>query len=93
MTHDDPAGSTPTRHEAIRSLERKRAFRSHLVTYVLVNALLVVIWAVTGAGFFWPIFPIAGWGIGLASHAWSIHGRRPISEDQIRREQEHLKRG
>ena len=31
-----------------------------------------------------PIFPIAGWGIGLAANAWDVYGRRPISEAEIR---------
>jgi hypothetical protein len=93
MTHDPPVGEADLRQQAIRSLKQKRDFRSHVVTYVLVNALLVVIWAVTGAGFFWPVFPIVGWGIGVAFNAWSVYGQRPISEDQIRREQERLRRG
>ena len=32
------------------------------VTYLAVSAMLVVIWALTGAGYFWPIWPILGWG-------------------------------
>jgi hypothetical protein len=91
MTHDVATTESDLRQEAIRSLKKKRDFRSHLVTYVLVNALLVVIWAVTSGGFFWPIFPIVGWGIGVAFNAWDAHGRRPISEEQIRREQERLR--
>jgi uncharacterized membrane protein len=91
----DPA-TTPTpedaRSQALASLNKKREFRSHLVAYVLVNALLVAIWAVTGADFFWPVFPIAGWGIGILFHAWDVYGRRPISEEQIRREMERLRR-
>jgi hypothetical protein len=34
----------------------------------MVMVLLVVIWAVTGAGYFWPVWPMLGWGIGLFSH-------------------------
>jgi hypothetical protein len=93
MTHDAPASEADLRQQAIRSLNRKRGFRSHLGAYVIVNALLLVIWAATGAGFFWPIFPIVGWGIGVASNAWAVYGRKPMSEDQIRREQERLRRG
>jgi len=57
-----------------------------------VNAFLVVIWAVTSAGFFWPVFPILGWGIGLAANAWDVYGREAISEDEIRPEIERLRR-
>ena len=33
------------------------------MTYLAVSALLVLIWALTGAGYFWPIWPILGWGL------------------------------
>ena len=41
----------------------------HVRTFLLVNALLVSIWLLTGAGYFWPMWPFLGWGIGLAAHA------------------------
>jgi 2TM domain len=48
-----------------------------VLIYDLVNAFLVVIWAVTSGGgaLFWPVFPILGWGIGLAANAWGVCGR------------------
>jgi uncharacterized protein DUF1707/2TM domain-containing protein len=42
-------------------------------TYLAVMALLWLIWLVTGAGYPWPIWPMLGWGIGVAGHlgrAW-----------------------
>jgi hypothetical protein len=92
MTHDDASSEGDLRQQAIRRLRKKRDFRSHVVAYVLVNAFLVVIWAVTSGDFFWPIFPIAGWGIGLAFNAWDVYGRRPLSEEEILREQQRLSR-
>ncbi len=51
------------RDRALERLKKRRDFKTHVVMYVLVNAFLVVIWAVTTApDFFWPIFPIVGWG-------------------------------
>jgi len=47
--------------------------------------------AVTGAGFFWPVFPILGWGVGVAANAWDVYGRKPIGEDEIRREADRLR--
>ena len=80
------------RHEAITSLKKKEAFRSHLFTYLAVNALLVVIWFATGAdGIFWPIFPIVGWGIAVAGQAWDAYKRNPITEDAVAREAERLR--
>lgn len=74
------------REEAIGRLKAKRDFRTHLVVYVLVNAMLIAIWALSGAGFFWPIFPILGWGVGLALNAYDVYLKKPISEEDIRAE-------
>jgi hypothetical protein len=74
------------RDEAIKRLKAKREFWSHLVAYLVVNAMLVGIWAVTGRGYFWPVWPLLGWGVGLILHAWETFFRRPISEEEIRRE-------
>jgi 2TM domain-containing protein len=79
------------REQAVKRLRKKRDFRAHLGMYVAVNAVLVVIWAVTNTDFFWPIFPILGWGIGVAANAWDVYGRKPISEDEIRREADRLR--
>jgi class 3 adenylate cyclase len=54
-----------------------QSFKHHLTVYLLVNVFLIGIWAASGAGYFWPIWPILGWGIGLAAHgAPLISGRR-----------------
>ena len=71
------------RAAAIERITDRREFRSHAFIYCAVNALLVVIWAGTGGGYFWPIWVIAGWGLGLAAHAWKTYGEKPISEADI----------
>ncbi|MBO0845395.1 MAG: 2TM domain-containing protein [Nocardioides sp.] len=56
-----------------------------------MNTLLVVIWATTlPGGFFWPIFPIAGWGIGLVMHAWDAFLRTEITDEDVDRELERM---
>ena len=95
---DQPAGKgsgdEELRQRALVRLRKKAEFRSHLTSYVLVNAALVVIWALTGGPgtYFWPIWPILGWGVGIGFHAWETYGqRKEISEDQIRREMDRLR--
>jgi hypothetical protein len=78
------------RERAIQQLRNKRELRAHLAAYVLVNAFLVGIWAITGAGFFWPLFPILGWGIGVFFHGYDVYSRPP-TEARIREAMSHLK--
>ena len=79
------------REQAIARLRKKRELGAHALAYLLVNASLVAIWVVTGSGFFWPVFPLLGWGIGLAFHAWDVYRGEP-SEEQISREIARLQR-
>ncbi len=75
------------RQWAIRRIQAKRSFWVHLAVYVAVNALLVLIWSVTSGEYFWPVWPMLGWGIGLAAHAVTVYvGPSKISEAQIDRE-------
>jgi hypothetical protein len=88
-----PNADGPLREQAVARLKKKRDFATHAVVYVMVNAFLVAIWAFTSGDFFWPIFPILGWGIGLGANAWDVYGRKPISEGDIAREMSRLRGG
>ena len=55
---------------------KARAHRAHVRAYLLFCVAMVALWAVTGLGYFWPIWPIMGWGIGVASHTAACWPRR-----------------
>jgi hypothetical protein len=75
------------RKQALDRVRKRRDFWPHLLVYVMVNTLFVAVWVMTGSdAFFWPIFPIAGWGIGIAMHAWDAFFRSGITEEDIDRE-------
>jgi uncharacterized ion transporter superfamily protein YfcC len=81
------ADENEARAQAIRRIKAKRAFQTHLIVFVLFNAFIWVIWALTGAGFPWPIFVTFFWGIGLVTNAWAVYGHGDeISEADIERE-------
>jgi Domain of unknown function (DUF1707)/2TM domain len=42
--------------------------RIHAAAYLSVSLAMIAIWAATDTGYFWPVWPILGWGIGVASH-------------------------
>ncbi len=91
MTIDDPTREQVLRDRAVRQLKKRRDFYGHLLVYLLVNAFLVVIWAMTDIhGFFWPVFPIVGWGIAVVLNAWDVYTRHEISEAEIRHEMDRL---
>ena len=46
---------------------RRPTRRPDLGPFVLVSLMLVGIWALTGMGYFWPVWPIAGWGISFVA--------------------------
>lgn len=79
------------RDRAQASLRAKSAFATHLTTYLLVNAMLIVIWAVSGGGAFWPLWPLLGWGIGIALHARLTYGQHQPNEERIQREMDRLR--
>jgi hypothetical protein len=72
--------------QARKRVEAKRNFTSHAVSYVVINAFLVGIWFVTGAGYFWPAWIIGGWGIGLVMHGWDAYLRRPVTDADVEAE-------
>jgi hypothetical protein len=60
----------------------KKGFAAHATSYLLVMALLVTIWLLTTpGGYFWPVWPMLGWGIGLASHGLATLRLRSVGSD------------
>lgn len=59
----------PARRSAATRPGGDGGLREHLTTFVAVQLLLVAIWALSGFGYFWPIWPLMGWGIGILAHA------------------------
>ena len=80
--------------EAKKRVQAKRGFYKHLFAYVLVNAILVVVWAFpAGGGYPWFLWVIGGWGIGVVMNfievfVWPKGGERTA----IAREVEKMKR-
>lgn len=54
--------------------------RSTLATWAVFAVFFTILWAVTGAGYFWPVFPILGWGIGVAVSGIQAYGRPTTSK-------------
>lgn len=50
-------------------------FKTHLTSYVIINAILWLIWLFSGGGHShpWPIWPTMVWGIGLLFNYLTVY--------------------
>jgi fatty acid desaturase len=78
--------TTSDYEQARARLLRKRKFRGDLVAYIVINAFLVGLWAVTGFGAFWPGWVLAVWGVLLLLDGWDAFSRHDVTEEDIQRE-------
>jgi hypothetical protein len=86
------SGTTDLRQLAITRLRKRRELQAHLLAYVLVSLFLNAIWLLTNpGGFYWPMFPMFGWGIGVAFHIWNVFSPEVPPEERIDREMERLR--
>ena len=91
---------TPLSPDAIEPLARRRAgaklgWYIHATVFVLVNAL---IFSISRYGFGsrpWSIYPLLGWGLGLALHGISVFvlgSTGGLRERMVQKERERLQR-
>jgi hypothetical protein len=68
--------------------EQKLSFYIHLTAFVLVNALLTAIDLTTSPNELWFFWPLGGWGLGLALHAFQVFTTGPsaLKQRMIERE-------
>ncbi len=85
-----PEEEAQLRERALKHLKAKRDLKGHVLAYVTVNLLLVAIWFAAGGGFFWPVFIIFGWGIGLAFNIYDVVSPEP-GPDQVHAEMERMR--
>lgn len=79
---------------AKKAVEERIGFYIHLTVYICVNAYFVFINLKNG-GYFWAVWPMAGWGIGLAFHGLGVFGffnNKAWKDRQIQREIERMRR-
>jgi uncharacterized membrane protein len=71
-------------HRSVAATRRKsrRAFASLLASSLLAIAVVTAIWAITGAGSFWPIWVIFGLSVALIANAWRAFGPQPGDNDK-----------
>lgn len=78
---------------ARKKVREKRKFYSHFMTWGIMSIFFILLNLFT-SDYFWAVFPILGWGIGVAFHgikAFSINYGDDWEERQIIKEMKKLK--
>ena len=66
-----------TEQELLRAKKRvkaKKSFYQHLMSYAIVNLFLIALNLITSPTSLWFVFPLLGWGVGLAFHYVDVFG-------------------
>lgn len=91
---------TPLSPEEIEALARRRASAKlgwyvHAIAFVLVNTLLFAMSRYAFGTRPWSVYPLLGWGLGLALHGVSVFllgSGSDLRERLVQREREALQR-
>lgn len=72
-----------------RVLEKKK-FHKSLVSFFAVNAFLLFINLTTFNGHWWFIYPLLGWGIGIAMQYYKAYVEPRLEDEAVQREMKNL---
>jgi hypothetical protein len=59
--------------EQMSNSQQRKGFKSHLFTFIAINGFLVILNLVVSPGYFWAIYPMLGWGLGLLLHGIKVY--------------------
>lgn len=82
------SGTDPIREAAVKRLKAQDDFKRVLGIFVIVWLILTAIWALSGGGYFWPVWAIFGMAIALLFIGFGAYGPRsgPPSEERVAEE-------
>jgi hypothetical protein len=75
LTYDLPRDLRARGARAVVRIDQAM-LRAHAGVFAGINGALVGIWALTGAGEFWPAWALVPWGAALGVHAWGSRSLR-----------------
>jgi len=71
--------------------KKRVGFKWNLTCYLIVNAFLVAVWYFGDQGYFWPVWCMLGWGIGVIIQYFKAYHSTGIFSTE--KEYEKLKSG
>jgi hypothetical protein len=81
----DDLNEEELRAEAEKRVRERVHLLEHIGTYIVVNGFLVAVWALSGGGYPWFLWVMAGWGVGLLLHivAYFTGARGGAAQDRM----------
>ncbi len=78
--------------KARRRVREKKSFYTNLTSYVAVMAFLIALNLLTSPTHWWFIYPMLGWGLGLAMHYFKVFGWPGVAFQSPEWEQREIER-
>ena len=60
--------------KAKKRVKKKKEFFEHLISFISTMVFLLIINLLTSPGYLWVVWPLLGWGVGLAIHYFTVFG-------------------
>jgi hypothetical protein len=82
-------GDQEAYQKAKERVENKIGFFTHLAAFVIINLVLIGINLVTTSDYYWFIWPLIGWSVGLLFHGIAVFvfmGDSSLKERMIEKE-------
>lgn len=83
------------RKAAEKRIRDKRNAVKVIGIFVIVSLLLTAVWALSGGGYFWPMWAMFGMGVAALFILWGAYGpaERPPTEQEIADEMRKMRGG
>lgn len=70
----------------------KKKFHKHLATYIIFSCFFFFLNMTSGNGHMWFIYPVLGWGIGIASEYYKVYVAPSLEDEAIAEEMRRLEK-
>ena len=77
-----PPARPPGRARPAPGGPAKAALIRTVLWFGMISVVLLVVWAMTGADYFWPIWPILGFLIAVGWQAFAVYGPGAVDDDR-----------
>ncbi len=81
-----PEDKNESYEQAQKRVKEIKSFYGNLISYCIIIPFLIIVNIMTSPGDLWFIYPMLGWGIGIAAHGMGVFGVDKKWEDRKIRE-------